>query len=902
MRLTFKLRFHTAPGDSLWLAGDHEIFGSNDPGKEIPLQYVDAKFWQVTLVLPRNMAPDADIAYHYIWRHASGSISEDWGVGRTVNPATVNHDELLIVDSWNHPGFYENAFYTEPFRGVLLRCDPAPAGPQAQPSLATHTFRVKAPLLEKGQTICLLGNCSGLSSWDTHNPVLLNRRSKEDFFSVSLDLSGQPFPIAYKYGVYDLERREFVRFESGDNRFLADGPSEHRIVLLNDGFVVLPADTWRGAGVAIPVFSLRSRAGFGIGEFRDLMKLVDWCRVTGLKMIQLLPINDTTATHTSADSYPYSAISAFALHPIYLHLPDMVEPKDRRLFESFEPERQRLNSLPALDYDAVIRAKSDLLKHIYSLEKKKTFERLDYREFISANEQWLVPYVFFCCLRDRYRSIKFTEWPEHQRFDPKELEIELRTNPSLKDEMGFHYFTQFHLRLQLREVVDYAHANGIILKGDIPIGVFRYGVDAWQEPELYRMDLQAGAPPDPFAEKGQNWSFPTYNWQKMAETGFAWWKARLLQMSHYFDAFRIDHVLGFFRIWSIPIDAVEGILGFFDPTLPVRPGEFEQRGIPFDRERLLQPYITQELLEETLCDDWRAVRDQFLVPTGPQTFALKPEFATQRQVEAFFSSLETNGQNERIKIGLYDLISNVILLQPRAGDPHTFHFRLGMDRTHSFKTLVPEEQRKLKDLYLDYFFRRQEEFWRAIGFERLPAIRQVTNMLICGEDLGMVPKCVPDVMKQLGILGLEVQRMPKSSKQSFSSTSKAGYLCVVTPSTHDMSTIRGWWEEDRAITQKFFNQELGQFGNAPEKCEPWIIKSIIGQHLASPAMWSVFQLQDLLGIDERLRLSDPHAERINIPADPKHYWRYRMHLTLEELLQAEHFNKELRACIEQAGR
>jgi 4-alpha-glucanotransferase len=175
-------------------------------------------------------------------------------------------------------------------------------------------------------------------------------------------------------------------------------------------------------------------------------------------------------------------------------------------------------------------------------------------------------------------------------------------------------------------------------------------------------------------------------------------------------------------------------------------------------------------------------------------------------------------------------------------------------------------------------------------------------MLICGEDLGMVPKCVPDVMKQLGILGLEVQRMPKSSKQSFSSTSKAGYLCVVTPSTHDMSTIRGWWEEDRAITQKFFNQELGQFGNAPEKCEPWIIKSIIGQHLASPAMWSVFQLQDLLGIDERLRLSDPHAERINIPADPKHYWRYRMHLTLEELLQAEHFNKELRACIEQAGR
>jgi 4-alpha-glucanotransferase len=432
--------------------------------------------------------------------------------------------------------------------------------------------------------------------------------------------------------------------------------------------------------------------------------------------------------------------------------------------------------------------------------------------------------------------------------------------------------------------------------------VFRFGVDAWQEPELYRMELQAGAPPDPFADKGQNWSFPTYNWPKMAETGFAWWKSRLRQMSNYFDAFRIDHILGFFRIWSIPIDSVEGILGFFDPALPVRGQEFERRGIAFERERFLLPYITEQLLEQTFGHDWRGIRDQFLMPTGPDTFVLKPEFAMQRQVEAFFSKLDSNERNEQIKIGLYDLISNVILLQPRAEDADAFHFRLGMNQTYSFHSLTPEVQPRLNELYLDYFFRRQEEFWRAVGFERLPAVKQVTNMLICGEDLGMVPKCVPGVMKQLGILGLEVQRMPKSSKESFSRPSRAPYLSVVTPSTHDMSTIRGWWEEDRAITQKFYNEELGQFGSAPEKCEPWINKAVIGQHLACPAMWSIFQLQDLLGIDGQLRLPDPCAERINIPADPKHYWRFRLHLTVEELLKAQEFNRELRACIEQAGR
>jgi 4-alpha-glucanotransferase len=902
MRLTFKLRFHTAPGDSLWLTGNHEIFGDADPEKAIPLHYVDAHFWQLTLVIPRQAVPDAEITYHYIWRHANGGFSQDWGVGRTIHPARHLREELVVVDCWNHPGFYENAFYTEPFRKVLLRPDHDATTKKNEIIEPSHVFRVKAPLLEQSQVICLLGSGIALHSWDSRNPILLSRGPEQDYFSVGLDLTRESFPLEYKYGVYDSKRRQFVRYENGPNRILADGASRHREVVLNDGFVILPADTWRGAGVAIPVFSLRTETGFGVGEFPDLKKLVDWCASTGLKMIQLLPVNDTTATHTWADSYPYSAISAFALHPIYLHLPAVAEAVNQHLLAPFESKRQRLNALAELDYQAVITAKNSLLREICALQKSATSQRTDYCEFFSKNEHWLVPYAFFCCLRDRYQTPNYTTWPEHQRYAAASLEELCRRDPEVRSELEFHYFTQFHLHLQLQEVADYAHARGVILKGDIPIGVFRHGADAWQDPELYHMELQAGAPPDPFAEKGQNWSFPTYNWPKMAESGFAWWKARLLQMSHYFDAFRIDHILGFFRIWSIPIQAVEGILGFFDPAIPVRREEFERRGIPFEQERFLQPYITQQLIEDIFAGEWQVVRDQFLIATGPGTFSLKPEFATQRKVEEFFAKLEPSGSSEQLKIKLFDLISNVILLEAQDYDADAFHFRFRTDATYSFKSLGPELQRKLKELYLDYFFRRQEDFWKNRGFERLPAIKQTTNMLICGEDLGMVPKCVPDVMKQLGILGLEVQRMPKTSKQDFSSPSKAAYLSVVTPSTHDMSTIRGWWEEDRAITQKFFNQELGQFGHAPEKCEAWINKAIIGQHLASPAMWSVFQLQDLLGIDGHLRRPNPDEERINIPANPKHYWRYRMHLTLEDLLEAHDFNAELRACVEQAGR
>ncbi len=175
-------------------------------------------------------------------------------------------------------------------------------------------------------------------------------------------------------------------------------------------------------------------------------------------------------------------------------------------------------------------------------------------------------------------------------------------------------------------------------------------------------------------------------------------------------------------------------------------------------------------------------------------------------------------------------------------------------------------------------------------------------MLVCGEDLGLVPHCVPNVMKQLGILSLEIQRMPKAVKTQFFNPASAPYLSVVTPSTHDMSTIRGWWEEDRATTQQFYNNELRQPGDAPFYCEPWINKAIIVQHLYSPAMWSIFQVQDLLGMDGNIRREDPAEERINLPSNPEHYWNYRMHLTLEHLMHLDEFNTELKEYLLSSGR
>jgi 4-alpha-glucanotransferase len=899
MTVTFRLRFRTRLGQNLFIAGNHEVFGNDDPRKARPLHYLDPETWETAIDLPgESLSPN--LHYNYVLRENDGAFTTDWGREKNLRFAESVPKNLLIVDSWNDAGAFENTFYTEPFQEVLLKRPSEKTAPRFSSS-TSHLFRIKAPLLGPSQTVCLLGDIPALKEWNTSTPVLLSREPDSPHYSAHVDLTGMFFPVFYKYGVYDIGTKEFVRFEDGSNRVLHANAEPERLVVLNDGFIHLPADTWKGAGVAIPVFSLRSEKSFGVGEFSDLKLLTDWCCKAGLKLIQILPVNDTISTGTWTDSYPYAAISAFALHPMYIDLKAVALKTTKAKVEALENERKKLNALPEVDYEAVMRLKLQCLREIFAAEGKQTLGSKAFKDFCNENASWLNPYAAFSALRDKHASPEFEKWPAHRTFNTDEIQRATEADKPFAGAMNFYRFVQYHLHLQLQVAAEYAHSRGIILKGDIAIGVFRHGADAWRSPELFHMDMQAGAPPDPFAAKGQNWGFPTYNWGRMKAAGFAWWKQRLAQMGHYFDAFRIDHILGFFRIWSIPADAVEGILGCFVPAVPVEAREFYERGINFDHDRFLKPFITDVILRETFGADADHVKSEFLQRQPHGRYNLKLEFATQKQVEAHFAARDRNETNDRLKIGLFDLISNVILFQ-RDGRSDEFHFRFDIERTTSFRQFSPHEQSVIRELYVSYFFRRQDEFWRREAMEKLPALKQVTNMLICGEDLGLVPACVPDVMKQLGLLSLEIQRMPKRPEQNFSRPSEAPYLSVVTPSTHDLSTIRGWWEEDRALTQRFYREELHQSGEAPEECEPSINALVVAQHMDSPAMWSIFQLQDLLGMDASLRQPDAKAERINIPAIPKHYWRYRMHLTLETLNKESGFADNLRGMIQHSGR
>lgn len=903
MKLQFYLRFHTRYGQSLWISGNTDELGNDDLTKALPMSYLNDEFWTASVTIKRKEL-EKHIRYKYFLTNEDGEIILEWESDRYLETCSKEIKELQLTDTWNHAGEYENTFFTAPFNNVLLK-RAAPRITKQTDREPTHIFRVKAPLLEKDEVVCIMGSGDKLGEWSTESPALLqkeNNGSPAAWWVAKLDLSGEGFPLAYKYGIYNTKEKSFVRYEDGNNRLLYGDASARKLTVLHDGFVHLPNNTWKGSGVAIPVFSLRSKKSFGVGEFTDIKPLADWAAKTGLKLIQLLPVNDTMSTFSWMDSYPYSAISAFALHPLYINLSAVAGKTYAVELQPLKKIQKELNALSEVDYEEVMKYKLAVLKKLYEAMGEETLGSEDFREFFKENRHWLEPFAAFCYFRDKYETAEFSNWDENAVYKKEEVaKLCSPKSPEYKS-IGFYYFNQYHLHLQLKEAVDYARKKGVVLKGDIPIGISKNSCDAWVEPEMYNMCWQAGAPPDDFTAVGQNWGFPTYNWKKMQENGFSWWKKRFRQMRSYFDAFRIDHILGFFRIWSIPANAVQGIMGRFVPCLPVHINEFGENGIWFDYQRYCRPFITDEVLNEIFSGDAVLVKENFVLPNEFGGYDLLPEFETQKQVELYFAEQEQTEENEKLKMGLFDLISNVILFEEEGSQGQEFHFRIDIEKTASFRHLIPHVQEKLKSLYINYFYYRQDDFWFREAMHKLPQLKAATNMLVCGEDLGMVPHCVPEVMKQLGILSLEIQRMPKDPENEFFHPNDAPYLSVITPSTHDMSTIRGWWEENREVTQHFYNNVMGQWGEAPVYCEPWINRAIVLQHLYSPAMWSIFQMQDILGMSEKLRRENPQEERINNPANPKHYWQYRMHINLEDLIKEKEFNEELKGYVVNSGR
>ncbi len=872
MQIFLEIEYHTQWGETLYVDGDFST----------PMQTKDGTIWSAQIKTTKKSAQ-----YSYLVRRDGYITAREWGKPHQINlPTQIK--EVHIIDKWiSEPA--EVAYYSALFRdSVFRRIEPISLEPKA----GTTLIEVDYAQIESNQSIAITGSSEQLGKWDVSKALVMSS-SNAPKWSAQLESDNQSEHIEFKFIIIN-NNGEVVAWEESNNRAITLNNSKQKYYIYGAIRPNFAPSAWRGSGLAIPVFSLRTKESMGVGDFVDLRKMIDWAKMTSQKIIQILPINDTTMSKTWVDSYPYNANSTFALHPQYISLKSVGILEDKELQAKYEKEGEELNKLDQIDYEAVNNLKSQYLNDIFAQDGASLFKTKEFKTFFEDNKSWLEPYALFSLLRDKYNSPNFKEWKEEAKYSSQLLES-YTSNKRGKNykALSYHYFVQYHLHKQLLETRDYAHLNGVVLKGDIPIGISPTSVDAWTVPHLFNMSSQAGAPPDPFSDLGQNWGFPTYNWEAMKSENYDWWRARFSKMAEYFDAYRIDHILGFFRIWDIPQNAVHGILGHFSPALPYTTEEIWNYGFPFHTFHT-KPYISEWVINEHFGESASHIKEKFLNKEELDLYSFKPKYDTQKKIQKIVTDLDLAQK--------LMLLHNQVLFVEDPEQKGKYHPRVRAQGCYAYRALNSWEQSCFDQLHNDFYYRRHNQFWKESAMSKLPMLISATEMLVCGEDLGMIPQSVPEVMEQLQILSLEIERMPKDERLAYGETWLYPHRSVCTTSTHDMSPIRGWWKEDRDVIQKYFNERLWEWGEAPYEAPAYICEKILKNHLNSPAMWTILPWQDWLSINNDLRNPDSDSERINIPANPKHYWRYRMHLTIEQLLESSDINNHIKGLISESNR
>lgn len=859
--IRFRIPYTTRWGERLRLNLTHCATGETE---HVEMQSEDGHTWIAVHSLPYSAE---GVRYEYcVTDEHGGTVRTEARGTRFLQPG--RRSQMLVCDTWTEreiPVPLLRSAFTE---CVFRRQGGAPARMELIES--PYLLLVRTPPPPAGCRWGISGNSPALGGWKEEKIRFLKRTGVYEW---GTELSAADFKegMEYKYVLVDTEEPGRIRWETGENRCLPPqelAPGETAV--RTDDAPRIKTAPWRGAGVVIPVFSLRSRGSFGIGDFGDLQRFIVWAARTGMNVVQLLPINDTTSSGTWHDSYPYSAISVFALHPIYL---DLREWAQTDAYKRHEERGWELNALPRLDYEAVFAEKMAFLHELYGEIGKRVTSRKEYKDFVRDNQDWLPHYTGY--LRRKAQAQGRAEAPQ-----------------------TFYPFVQYLLHRQMSAAHEKARSLGVILKGDIPIGICRDSVPAEVDTRLFHFDGQAGAPPDDFAVNGQNWGFPTYNWEEMSKDGYAWWKRRFAHMKRYFDAYRIDHVLGFFRIWEIPSTQAYGVMGHFRPALPLSADEIRGFGFSDDIGRYTRAFVTPHRFNEMEEDMGGHGLRRFFDEQPDGTFTLKPEFSTQRQI------LSAVGEGKTRDL-LMKTVTEVLFLNDNER-PDLYHPRVTAQHTDVFNLLSETDKAAFNRLYDHFFYFRHNEYWAEKAIRKLSAIIDETEdaspMLPCAEDLGMVPASVKGVLGQLNILSLEIQRMPKEYGVRFGNPAGYPYLSVTTIATHDMAPLRLWWREDKERTQAFWKEVLHLDGQAPEEASSEICEEVLTLHLNSSSMLCIIALQDLLAIDPSLRHPHPEEEQINDPANPDQYWQYRMHLTVEDLEAATGFNEKLRSLLERCGR
>lgn len=718
------------------------------------------------------------------------------------------------------------------------------------------------PYIKPSYKVVLLGESDILGNWTINNAIKFERFSGS-LMLASIDKNKIDHNLEYKIALINRDRQNII-WEKGENRLLRNNELvENKCTIISISSPIFESYIPKYSGVVAPLFSLRHKKDFGIGDFASLKKLIDWAKNMQMSVVQLLPIYDSNYYMDYRDSYPYNAISTTAINPLYMDLSEFI---DEKIINS--KKWQSLRIAEEIIYPKVAKDKMKLIFDTAEREIAKYREKTDYQDFISKHKNDIEPYIDFYYSNDIAGFRK-------GNYDREIL-----------------YWVQYILDRQLTCISDYAKNNGIILKGDLPIGVNPNGIDCIINKEYLNHNLSAGAPPDDFARDGQNWGFPTYNWENISYNDYEWWHRRFASMSKYFSAIRIDHILGFFRIWSIPRKENKALLGYFVPSIG----------------------LDKELVNSKLDDDW-SIENLSKVNISKSKFNSIFTEKEKKDLLAFdivkeirggeFYQIQDNGNllQEKISKKTFEKLQvfsdeRLFVMEETSDNNIKYHPRISPEWTDIYRELSPKNQSVISEIAYSYFYIDNDKLWRDTAISRLSNIFGIDNqLLLCAEDLGMLPYSVPEVLSKLSMLSLDIERMPKKATDTeWERIRDIHYMSVVASSTHDMPPLKLWWQ-NLSENQK----EKYQSTILKNKIEDNIYKEIINNHNASSAMMCILPLGDWLS-PYNIMSQKAEDEQINHPENPNHHWVYRFPFYMEDLLENDIISQEIKETIKKFDR
>jgi 4-alpha-glucanotransferase len=653
------------------------------------------------------------------------------------------------------------------------------------------------------------------------------------------------------------------------------------------------ATSKRLLGAAVPVGALRTKKGMGVGEFSDLADFAVLCKKMRVGLIQILPVNDT-----GFESSPYSSLTAFGLHPLYLRIEeleefaevgDLVKKRIKKARDNFDKNKRFSHYL-------VLKEKLEICREIYNASKAQIAKNSALSSWIDQNS-WIKQYAVYRRLKEKNDQKSWKDWSEYSSVTAADID-KLWNDKNLREEHLFWAWLQRALDVQFSKAAQAIKDAGLVLEGDLPILMNEDSCDVWAHPEIFIQELSAGAPPDMYSPDGQNWGFPIYNWEEQEKDNFSWWKKRLALAGKYYQAYRIDHVLGFFRIWASSHRDYSSSIGRYVPYAPITSGDLKKLG--FDKGRIRwvsQPHIpTEELmnvLRKNKSGDVKAEADKIFSKAlmrvnNEELWMFKKKITGEKDIDALNFQTEVSNY-------LKGKWKDRVFLEYRKGKFFPlWYFR----NATAYKTFTAPEKSALDEL-LGKRQKKSERVWAQQGLKLLSVLVQSSTMLPCAEDLGAVPSCVPKVLTKLKILGLRVTRWFRDwdkSGQPYIPFENYPQLSVCTPAVHDSSTVRQWWEQEA---------DQGQFAgfigvpSLPKIYNPGTAKVILSKTAQARSRFRVFQIQDLLHLSNNWYSADPADERVNVPGTANDFnWTYRLPANISEIAK----DKELILAVKELSR